>query len=1555
MRARRVPALDVPNNAGPYNKAQLNELSPSERVQYKELNQLINLVKKYNKIVEKNALARRFWSKENELKKLFYLQKINELSKFSSDSAVVAWRNQLAENSLENHLKAYGVHQDASSLLQSVEFGNAVLQLSPSAEPFPKTSEKDFAKAMRSRQSLTNTATSENIKTYIQYSQTIVAGYEQNQQIREKARFPELAIPEFNLQVPSEEQKKLLELITKYNEVSGKDADLKKLFYLQKINYVSQYSTDDAVIAWRSRLGTNGLERHLEHYGIHRDSSSLLQSIQFANAVRHFSPAPESFIPAKSDYYKAMQNRDALFTNDNDASENLAEYVRSNQIIIAHYDHDENLQQKIQRSLDFLSLAYGKLDAINQFVHQEFKDLKVKSLGNEEGNNRNFTLSMGETEPVVAVLRVESRDSIGAEQKLHTHPVSEYFSEDSATIMVHFLLETGATEYRPVVISEFVSTGDLVRYAKKTRAQNQHDREEQVVKFIGKISDFCAKLMEAGVYHPDLKLSNFLTDGNRLIVSDRKALGDRPKLLVRDVVSTYEYAPPEYKDHIKLSKGGIAVDFLESAKTAEVDMPSYMSYQLGMALKEFMLRSNIIPVSDEDDFDSKLKNWKLLSKFVESPSDKIKNMAILVQELTRNNPRERLHIEDFNELFNDKNLLSSPEDFMQKLKDLQKKRQAEQKQSEQNYPEKFKYEEDIELIKNALRNQVDQKSEISNKIEMLFEDPRFNLKYLFEGITDENIKKYLENINSVLKEYPDKPDTHMDIATKAYYLLCKNAGLETIPGLDSFKEIVANIESTKVAKPSDSTVATPSADVKEEDDSPVYATNMFSATPSSVTHSQSASVAPAAEDDNPVYATNMFSTMSSSVTPKKSASVAPAAIDIPSIEIPASSAPNKVETKKVEATTIPTQPAKYGFELMSKLPNINAAEANKIYLAANGTYVVRDPQGTVKVGYLLGFDLSNLADRIKDDNKLKDDVLEIAAIKGHTQAALPSTIRTIAETIYRNRALDPQREDFMTALDQNAAIINHFDGEPGKEILYVDDSLVQIRNYKINHPEVKDIALDKLEMKLTTLQQDLEIIILEKLKAGNSNRNEAYYTLQEKLKYIQNDLSLINNYKKIQGEVKAEIKISINDYEQKAKAAKKKLQVEVIDILTKNNLIINNSASPLTDRFESSKKSWDIIDSYKGTKWAEWGDEDQALKILERGLIDAKTNFLETVMETLRKNILKINDPGESLAIRLETIHVSLNLISNYRNVRPLNTENPELDNLEKNLRDSKDFKNELKETLLNINSIIENSDSNPIERLQNIQKSLSLSKRKITWDPVDEEIDNVVDKLRQLSQKPSEDLFRKISEALNQNTSIIRNIHNSHADRLQRTQDSLTLISEYKKVYPTAPFATGPFDSLEEILQSTKEKLAENHAAQPLAAVSQQAPEPKITSEGEKAHTPEVKPSAFFSEHHTRIDRTLGIINADIERVIKKLESLTKNPDPVQIANLDEDKSVLESRIKLLEQLHKQIYRDSKPIGEDNLISPILTNIRKIIENVEEMQKLYPKEQEAQEVRRYR
>jgi len=332
---------------------------------------------------------------------------------------------------------------------------------------------------------------------------------------------------------------KLVEAIDAYNNEGA--TDLEKLFNLQMMSSFTKASTDPNIMTWRNKTGNKSFEEHLQSYGIHRDASSLLQSIEFSRAVTRFAKPAELLDPTF--FYQAISARDGAFSI-NVQSEALDTFTKSNVAIYEYYVHNQPLQEKVERHAYYLALTYAKLEALKGLVEQSFSEYDTKVLGNPDGNNKNFILTVSDQEQLV--IRVEDRNTLGREQQLQAHEVSEYFSEDYATLMLPVKVD-GVTEYRPVVISQLANGGDLQKHAHEMAGKTPNQITDEIQKIFTQLSDFCIKLKNSGHYHPDLKLSNILFNDGNVLLSDRKTITDKVNPTVFEISSSPVYAPPEYR------------------------------------------------------------------------------------------------------------------------------------------------------------------------------------------------------------------------------------------------------------------------------------------------------------------------------------------------------------------------------------------------------------------------------------------------------------------------------------------------------------------------------------------------------------------------------------------------------------------------------------------------------------------------------------------------------------------------------------------------------------------------------------------------------------------------------------------------------------------------------------------------------------------------------------------------------------------------------------------------------------------------------------------------
>ncbi|MCA0403560.1 MAG: serine/threonine-protein kinase [Proteobacteria bacterium] len=569
---------------------------------------------------------------------------------------------------------------------------------------------------------------------------------------------------------------RLSNLIEQYNAIADNDENgsIRKIFLLQKMNNFIQHNLDNNdVVAWRNKIGESGFESHLQHYGIHRDSSQLLQSVEFANAVRHFTPnTPPIKTTTNNSFYNSMQKRNDLLAKE-PTPEILDNYIKESNVIVSYYASNDEFQEKMRRHADYLALSYAKVEAIQGLVNQNFNEYQTDILGHSTGNNKNFIFNIEGVDKNL-VIRVEDRYDFGGEFELQTEPVSEYFSEDYVTLMMPFE-EDGSINYQPVVISEFAEKGDLKSYAGKLKGKSAEQVVDKATFFFADLCDFSKKLMDSGHYHPDIKLSNFLTDGNRIILSDRKTLTSIRNPRVYEISSSPMYGAPEYQQCV--GDGELNA----KAYRTTLDMPSYMSYQIGMALKEFMSESGIIPIKkDEEEAIDQYLEWNSITKDMKKAPNNVRNISILIQELTRFKPEERLTLEHFNYLLNKLDL--PRKNFLQELNKL-----SPSKNLSSNENVKFMRQ----LLKaDTLTTEIEEKlgKLTGQEIQNALNDPRLNLRALLKGKPEERINDYLDAVKSVTDDLLLKRD--LKSATSAQRFLHKlTNGRSRVPRVSTLEDI----------------------------------------------------------------------------------------------------------------------------------------------------------------------------------------------------------------------------------------------------------------------------------------------------------------------------------------------------------------------------------------------------------------------------------------------------------------------------------------------------------------------------------------------------------------------------------------------------------------------------------------------------------------------------------------------------------------------------------------------------------------------------------------------
>ncbi len=450
----------------------------------------------------------------------------------------------------------------------------------------------------------------------------------------------------------SAKHRKLMRLIHQFNKIPTEDV-VQRLFYLQKINYhINSIPIYEGEFTWLTAKDDESWHAHLLTYGINPDASFLFKGIQFAKAVAAqittTSRVPDLSEQESNDIvYQLMQERDALLNSTKSFDEIKTQFMEISYRLSLLAEKNSILKETLDEQSQILSLAKDKISLIKgekKEAGQEdpgSSDYTTEILGEEQVNNYNFKFKMKAWKKYL-VIRVEDRNNLNFEQELHAYPVAKYFANDIALFMMQFKSDDSTEiEYKPVVLSQFANQGSLVNVAETLKGKSQQKIAATAKHYFTRIYDFCLKLKEAGAYHPDIKLSNFLVHNQKVLVSDRKTFVRSPNPLASDLRSTPRYAPPQYLECLDEA----CKNYSPKARTTRIDVEQLMSYQIGMALKEFLIVTQLgaIPTDSSD------KSYKILTYF-QKPNRAITNLSILVDELTRYEEGKRLTIEQFHRL-----------------------------------------------------------------------------------------------------------------------------------------------------------------------------------------------------------------------------------------------------------------------------------------------------------------------------------------------------------------------------------------------------------------------------------------------------------------------------------------------------------------------------------------------------------------------------------------------------------------------------------------------------------------------------------------------------------------------------------------------------------------------------------------------------------------------------------------------------------------------------------------------------------------------------------------
>lgn len=462
------------------------------------------------------------------------------------------------------------------------------------------------------------------------------------------------------LQPPPSSFIELHELVTRFNKVLDSDPT-QQLFYLQKINFVlNKTKLNEDLFHWINGNGVNCWRHQLESFGINANASFFYKGIQFAHAIAQYQRQAVE-IHHESDEYDLMKHRDQLIKNQS-YEECKDDYIKTNLNLHRIANTNPRLIKMIEKQSEVLHLAHSKFEAIKGQMTTKNSSYYTEPLGNVQMNNYHFKFTMAEWKDPF-VFRVEDRSELGLEQELHSYKAAEYYLEDYAVFMMAFKKgdDDDSVEFKPVVLSQFANQGNLADVAKKLKKESQAKIATGISHYFVQLTDLCQKLIDEGIYHPDIKLTNFLVHNNKLLISDRKTLINIRTPKVTQVRSTPLFAPNSYLECLNNTHTG----YRFNADKTTVYMPQFMAYQLGMALKEFMIWTQ------RDELPDAFRHLnKKTSSYFTHPGHLIVNLSLLIQELTREDATKRLSIEQLKTLIIQKTYLQNPDNFYRKIEEI---------------------------------------------------------------------------------------------------------------------------------------------------------------------------------------------------------------------------------------------------------------------------------------------------------------------------------------------------------------------------------------------------------------------------------------------------------------------------------------------------------------------------------------------------------------------------------------------------------------------------------------------------------------------------------------------------------------------------------------------------------------------------------------------------------------------------------------------------------------------------------------------------------------------
>lgn len=576
-------------------------------------------------------------AEDNDVQRIFYLLKINYLLKNTpANDTLVNWKDTSGQipQSWQATLSNYGINPNASLFMQEIQFANVV---GFTVNKPASLKEEDPRALIEAREQLLK----QNLSFEACKKQFIELSYRISQVFAVLDN--PLATYAYGL-FDSCNYTKLKQLIEEFNSLPQEN-HVQRIFYLQRINHeLNRVPLNSNLYNWRNNNpdfpGT--WESLLTTYGIDPDASFFLKGAQFAKAIK--KRVQDSALLKTDNLYQLMQERDQLLEKPTVEEHDVAQYLALS-CRINHLVENKAIHREVKtRHEHYLAEAKAKLNAIKGHTKETSAKYKTGALGTRHVNNFNYKLIIDFLEeqlPKLFTLRIEDREHLSIEQKLHSYPVSAYFGDDIALAMVRYKDEDEAIVHKPMVISQFANEGDMRDVAKKLSNKSTGEIASQAKYFFQRICDFSTKLTQADVYHPDIKLSNFLVHNKRLLVCDRKTFVTGQTQKATNIRSTISYAPLEYAECINKTQNG----YTFKAMRTSFDMKQFMAYQVGMALKEFLLLTQMNELPDD--------YWSPecdIESYFKKPNYLIKNYTLLVREMTRAEEGKRLSIEHLQKL-----------------------------------------------------------------------------------------------------------------------------------------------------------------------------------------------------------------------------------------------------------------------------------------------------------------------------------------------------------------------------------------------------------------------------------------------------------------------------------------------------------------------------------------------------------------------------------------------------------------------------------------------------------------------------------------------------------------------------------------------------------------------------------------------------------------------------------------------------------------------------------------------------------------------------------------